>query len=284
MKKIFLLITLLAALLLSGCAKGEITLELSRWGAADLSCKLVTAPVISGALNSFKDDFKQDGYIITDAQDGEMVGFLAQKHYNHLQDIKDSKVLETFRFSKIQNAAKDAQKQKQQPPAAQGQTPKKAEPTPKENQESSKPLVSVQGGLLMDKVAVHTGLDLASDKAKKGSFDEQFIIKNIIKSVSLKFILKLPVKTDTNNASSVSQDGQTLTWVLPIGENTPIDMEFTYMNPIKAASWLAGGAILVIAGLCFRSYQKSKKFKEKLHAENATAQIKGNEKENGDTK
>ncbi len=266
MKKIFLLITLVTAIILSGCAKGEVTLEISRWGAADLSCKLVSVPVISGALNSFKDDFKQDGYIITDAKDGDMVGFLAQKHYNHLQDIKDSKVLETFRFSKIQAAAKEARKQKPQTPPSTGQAPVQNSQGSgvSDKQETPKPLAIVQSGWLMDTVAVHTGLDLASDKAKSGSFDEQFIMKNILKEVSLKFILKLPTKTDSNNATNVSADGQTLTWVLPMGDNTPIDMTFTYVNPIKAASWLGALVILIVVAICVRSYKKSKINKEKL--------------------
>lgn len=266
MKKIFLVITLLLAILLSGCAKGEITLEMSRWGAADLSCQIVTAPVISGVLSSFKDDFKKDGYIITEAKDGEMVGFLAQKHYNHLQDIKDSKVLETFRFSRIQEAAKEAQKQKS--PAGAGQVPSQSGENSREQNEPSQPLVAVKSGWLMDTVTVHTGLDLSNDKAKAQSFDEQFIMKNILKGISLKFNLKLPVKTDENNATTVSADGKTLTWVLAMGENTPIDMTFTYVNPIKAASWLGGVAILAVAGICFHSYKKAKLFKEKLAKEN----------------
>ncbi|MCI2109366.1 MAG: hypothetical protein LKJ99_00100 [Acidaminococcaceae bacterium] len=269
MKKIFLLIAILVTILVSGCAKGEITLEISRWGAADLSCQVVSAPVVSGVLNSFKDDFKQDGYIITDAKDGDMVGFLAQKHYNHLQDIKDSKVLETFRFSKIKDAAKEAQKQKAQAPTPKKQVPetKGQEPETKENKEQSQPLVKVQGGWLMDTVTIHTGLNLANDKAKNQSFDEQFIMRNILKSIGLKFNLKLPVKTNSNNATTVSEDGKTLTWVLPMGENTPIDMDFTYVNPIKAMSWLAGAVIIVVAGICVHSYKKSQKFKEKMAKE-----------------
>ena len=254
MKKLVLIGALLCMVLLSGCAKGEITLEISRWGAADLSCKLVTAPVISGALTSFKDDFKQDGYMVTEAEDGEMTGFLAHKHYNHLADIKDSKVLETFKFSRVQKAAKEAGKKQE------NKTGEKQKATPKEqNKGAQKPLATVQSGWLMDTVTVHTGLDWKNDKAGQKSFDEQYIMKNLLKSVSMKFILILPTTTENNNATTVSADGKTLTWVLPMGENTPIDMTFTYVNPVKAASWLGLVVILFVAGIVARSYGKNKK-------------------------
>ena len=271
MKKIFIALALVLTVLLGGCAKGEITLDINRWGAADLSCKIVTAPVISGVLTSFKDDFKQDGYMVTEAQDGDMTGFLAQKHYNHLQDIKDSKVLETFRFAKIQKAAQDAQKSKSQnPTSAKPANPSQPTNPAQPSSDKSAPLVAVKEGWLLDTVTVHTGLNMKDDKRNDQVFDDQFIMKNILKEINLKFILKLPTKTENNNATTVSADGKTLTWVLPMGENTPIDMTFTYVNPIKAASWLGILAILVIAGVFFRSYKKSKKNKEKIANEQGT--------------
>jgi len=42
MKKIILAVLMLLTIALSGCARGEITLNVSRWGAADVNCKLVT--------------------------------------------------------------------------------------------------------------------------------------------------------------------------------------------------------------------------------------------------
>ena len=56
MRKILLAIFILITVLLSGCAKGEITLDISRMGAADVNCKLVANPILASGLQSFKQD------------------------------------------------------------------------------------------------------------------------------------------------------------------------------------------------------------------------------------
>ena len=96
MKKIMLLGCLLLSLLFSGCAKGHITMEITRLGAADLTCKLVTAPVLKPTVDAFEEDFRKDGYGVRPAKEGQYEGFVATKHYNQVKDIKDSKVLKTF--------------------------------------------------------------------------------------------------------------------------------------------------------------------------------------------
>lgn len=105
MRKIMLLGCLLLSLLFSGCAKGHITLEITRLGAADLTCKLVTAPVLKPTVDAFQEDFQKDGYAVQPAKEGQYEGFLATKHYNQVKDIKDSKVLKTFDIRTWENAA-----------------------------------------------------------------------------------------------------------------------------------------------------------------------------------
>ena len=53
MKRFLILMALAASLLLSGCARGEITVELSRLGAADLTAKLVTLPILQPTAEDF---------------------------------------------------------------------------------------------------------------------------------------------------------------------------------------------------------------------------------------
>ena len=64
MKRFLILMALAASLLLSGCARGEITVELSRLGAADLTAKLVTLPILQPTAETFEEDFKKDGYTV----------------------------------------------------------------------------------------------------------------------------------------------------------------------------------------------------------------------------
>jgi len=257
MKKIILAVLLFFTLALSGCAKGEITLDVSRWGAADVNCKLVTASVLKGALTSFQDEFKEDGYTITEAKDGDMEGFNAIKHYNKISEIKDSKVLDAFRFDKLKQAV-DKNKDK----TAKGQPDKTAPQTPatqtpaKENTEKS--MVSIQQGLLFDTVSVKTGLNLEPSDSTS-SPEVKFLLNNIFKQMELKFILKLPTATDSNDATQVSEDGRTLTWNLALGGSTPINATVTYLNPIKAASWVAILVLLALGTFLYRNYKRHEK-------------------------
>lgn len=110
MKRFLILMALAASLLLSGCARGEITVELSRLGAADLTAKLVTLPILQPTAETFEEDFKKDGYTVQKVDEGEYKGFVAHRHYNQLSDIKESKLLRTYDFETWSHAAQYAVK------------------------------------------------------------------------------------------------------------------------------------------------------------------------------
>ena len=247
MKKIILAILMCCAIVMSGCAKGEITLDVSRLGSADVTCKLVAVPILQPALDSFQKDFTEDGFDVTEAKDGEMSGFQAHKFYLKISDVKDSKVLEAFKFSGVKgNVAKGENVTVDKAPATE---------------ETKKPLVTFKEGLLFDTVSVNTHLDLVS-KSQTGKDQEQWIMQNIMKQVELRFILKLPTKTDNNNATSVSEDGKTLTWELPLGEDTQMKATATFLNPYKAAAWVGGVVIIVIGVIFFMAWKRRNKAPE----------------------
>jgi len=258
MKKFILAILVACAVTLSGCAKGEITLDISRWGAADVRCKLVTVSLLRGALGSFQDEFNQDGYTITDVQEGDMTGFSAFKHYKNVTDIKDSKVLEAFRFDKLKQAV-DSNKEKDNKGKDQKEE-KPATPAPesKPSETAPKSMVNVKQGLLFDTISVKTGLNL-NPSASMSSPEVKFMLDNVFKQMELKFILKLPTATDSNDAYQVSEDGKTLTWNLALGGTTPINATVTYLNPVKAASWIAIVVLICLGAFLYRNYKKHKK-------------------------
>ena len=47
----------------------------------------------------------------------------------------------------------------------------------------------------------------------------------------LRFILKLPTRVDSANATSVSEDGRVLMWRLPLGEDSDLDASVTISIP-----------------------------------------------------
>ncbi|MFA7067784.1 MAG: hypothetical protein WC127_02290 [Acidaminococcaceae bacterium] len=232
MKKIFMLLLLFLTMCLAGCAKGVITLDISRMGTADIDCKLVTVPMLTKGLDSFQSDFIEDGYTVNAVNDGEMKGFLAHKHYARISDVKDSKVLEAFRFEKLQKVL-DSGKAKDAPAATKNST-------------VVKPMLVVDKGLLFDTVTVNTHLNLKANPEKISKHNEQWIMENLIKQIDLRFVLKLPTRVTKTNASMVSEDGRTMTWVLSIGDDNPMQATVTYCNPFKAVGWLLG--ILLLGG------------------------------------
>ena len=258
MKKIILAVLVALAITLSGCAKGEITLDISRWGAADVSCKLITAPLLKGVLGSFQDEFKQDGYVITDVQDGDMSGFKAFKHYKNVGDIKDSKVLEAFRFDKLKQAVDTNKEKDTQDKNKKEDMPIAPAPAPTPTDTAPKSMVNIKQGLLFDTISVKTGLNL-NPSANMSSPEVKFMLDNVFKQMELKFILKLPTATDSNDASQVSDDGKTLTWNLALGGTTPINATVTYLNPVKAASWLAILVLICLGAFLYHNYKKHKK-------------------------
>ncbi len=240
MKKIFLLLLICLTVGLTGCAKGVITLDISRMGAADIDCKLVAVPVLAKGLDSFRSDFSKDGYVVSDVADGDMTGFLAHKHYSNISDVQNSKVLDAFRFDKLENAV-------------QGTKKEKTVVTPKEDN-STKPIVTVAGGLLFDTVTVNTHLNLKTNQGKDSKTNEQWLIQNLIKQIDLRFVLKLPTRATSSNAAIVSEDGKTMTWILAMGEDTPMQASVTYCNPFKAAGWLV--LILLLSGVGYLILRK----------------------------
>lgn len=242
MKKLIAALLLVLTMLLGGCAKGHITLSVTRLGAADLSCQLMSMPVLKPTVDAYREDFRNDGYRIREVMEGDYSGFLAQKHYNQLKDIKDSKVLKTFDFKTWQKAAQSA--------AGQGQSARPEQAPAKE-----KPIVAMQGGLLFDTISVKTGINMG-DTADVKNKDARAVLENILKQFDLQFTLVLPTAVDSTNAPKVSEDRKVLTWKLPIGEKIPMEAHVTYLNPVKAAGWVM---VILVVGTVIAAYTHKKR-------------------------
>lgn len=105
------------------------------------------------------------------------------------------------------------------------------------------------------------------DAENKASFDDsQFFYKNGNKYVAhfvfdfssndgedyssyssmfdMKYTIKLPQKSISNNATSVSEDGKELTWNLKYGEKNDVEFEFSFANNL--VFYIIGGIALVL--------------------------------------
>ena len=100
MKKLFLLFSfLLLTVALTGCAKGEVVMELSRFGSANIECKIVAMPLVASQLTSVKEDFSSDGFQIENVTEDKMQGFVAKKQFTTLDELNKSKIVRGFELS-----------------------------------------------------------------------------------------------------------------------------------------------------------------------------------------
>ena len=260
MKKLLMALSILLMCIVSGCAKGVITLEVSRFGAADVTCRLTAVPILQPTAQTFEEDFRKDGYSVRPVDDGEYKGFEAHKHYNQLKDIKKSKVLRTFDFGTWEEGARGALGQADTGnginPDTKGAT---NDVKPKLPEKEESPIVTMHSGLLFDTIDVNAMLALESRDSVKDQ-NVQAVIRTLMRQFDLRFVLKLPARVDSSNATNVSDDGHVLTWKIPLGEDTPLQASVTYLNPVKAAGWVV--VLSVVGGIAAAYTRKLRRQKE----------------------
>lgn len=233
MKKLFLLFNFLfLTSVLAGCAKGEVVMELSRFGSANIECKIVAMPLVASQLGSLKEDFGSDGFQVENIEEDKMQGFVAKKQFTTLDELNKTKIVRGFELNKNKNSSGTAKG---------------------EGAEDKKSAVVYKQGLLFDTVAVNTHLDLRSNK-KDETKESQWVVKNLLQQVNLRFILKLPTAADSSNATRSPDGGKTLVWDLVLGEDNALSAQVTYLNPYKA-----GGLFIVALGAAIIFWQKKRR-------------------------
>ncbi|HIU64536.1 MAG TPA: DUF3153 domain-containing protein [Candidatus Avacidaminococcus intestinavium] len=234
-KRLVLFCLVFLAMLASGCVKGDVILEVSRFGSADVECKIVAVPLVAGQLNALQADFERDGFFIEQLQEEKMEGFLAKKHFERIEDLGK---VQLFRGVRSKDNKKDAGKFS----------------GVQETKQSSLGSFSYKPGILFDTVIIDADVDLRG-REEDTAQENEWLVKNILQQVQLRFVLKLPTTSTTHNATSTPDDGQTLIWKLILGEKNKLQAEVTYLNPFKVA---LGIGIIIITGLGFVFYRRRK--------------------------
>lgn len=76
---------------LTGCFKGEFVLNINENGTSDLKYTVVGIPFIQNQISTMKEDASKNGMVINDIQEGNMRGFIAEKHFENPQEISNIK-------------------------------------------------------------------------------------------------------------------------------------------------------------------------------------------------
>lgn len=227
-KILITILVILLMLLTGGCVRGDIVLDVSRTGSAELSSKVMVISLLKDNLKPVREQFAQDGFEIMDVKESGMEGFHAVRNFSNISDMKN---LSIFKGINVQAALDKDNTAANQPGTGAVSNP---------------PKLIVEKGLFLNTYKINVDIDLGSKYglAKK---DDSFIVKNILSQVNLTFALKLPTKTIKNNAYQVSDDGKMLIWRLALGENNQIVAEATMLNLVNVG-------IMLGIGLCAIGY------------------------------
>lgn len=217
-KAIITIVLMVLLLMTTGCVRGDIVLDISRSGRAELSSKLMVVSVLRDNLKPVKEKFEQDGFAVMDVKESGMEGFHAVRNFDSIADMKNLAIFKGLNIqeSLVRNKP-NIQIGSEANSLAGAQNPEK------------QPKLSVEHGLIFNTYRIDADIDLGS-KSGFAAKDDNIIVKNIMSQVDLKFVLKLPTKTIKNNAYQVSEDGRTLIWRLALGEDNQIVAEAKMIN------------------------------------------------------
>lgn len=222
MKKMKLFSLLLLIVLMTGCVKYNIGMEVGK----DKSVTITIIDAIQSDYSSYgdtedeADTMAEKGFTKEEYNEEGWVGFKLTKKYKNINDIS-SKDAVKVELSDILDEDKD----------------------------EIKVYFQKKESLLKTTYIANFTIDMGSGDSSYSSYAS---------SMDLKYSVKLPVKSDKQNATSVSEDGKTLTWNLTYGKVNEINYEFSMTNKTV---YVAAGAIvaIVIIAIIFVVASKKKK-------------------------
>lgn len=236
---VFLLLLIMAAT--AGCAKGDITLDLQRIGQADVSCRLLVAPALALQLEQVKQSFREDQFTVSDVREGEWTGFLAERHFDQVRDVKN---IHLFQPTKKTSEASD------KAPAAGAD--KKENPAPAE--------ITTEHGWFVDRYKVDATLHVERQLPLKKEEEKQ-LAAFLLSQIRLNFIVKLPLEAASSNAAEIRDGGKTLVWPVNLTSPTRIQVEASVVNWPRV-----GGVALVAAAVAAALWRRRKVGKSRKEA------------------
>lgn len=207
-KILFAAILFTFTILLTGCAEAIIHVTANKDGSSDIEYKLnlnkSTLALLASSgtgdpLEEMKNSFKHKGFKVENYNTDQTTGVIAKKHFKTAEEVASF-----YNTNDLGNVG-------------------------------SMPKVTVTKGFFIDKYVLDGDVDLSKMTSSTGT--EQDLISNaMLSQIKMKFMLTLPVKTDSNNAAEVTDNGKTLSWNLVPGENNKIKLEASTPNIVSIAA------------------------------------------------
>lgn len=230
MKKIIgIILSILLAISLAGCIKGEIHITVNRDKSADVEINfgvdksLYSLIGSKDPLSDIKTSLEKEGFNVSDFSDDKYKGIIGKNHYTDLDKGINNLKLSDKAVLSGNNSLK------------------------------------VDKGFFFNKYTIDTNIDMSSVASDKNiTEDEKKFQDMFINNISMDFIITMPVKAISNNASVISQDEKTYTWNLMPGINNKISMKVMVPN-ISRIILTALSAIIFIILLIIIIKNKRKK-------------------------
>ncbi len=212
-KYMIAIMLLLISITVTGCFSGHVHYTINNDDSGDISIKLAVDSALAGFLGEGMDPFedvvseaKESGFQVSRFNEDGLMGIETKKHYSDCQQMFAE---HNFLGTELGSKSND---------------------------------VKIEKGFFLDTYKLETAVDM-TDMAE-GADDE--ISRSVLSQIKFDFILTLPAKATTHNASKVSDDERTYIWNLMAGQDNDIVLEAQKLNVTNIVlTVIAGIAVLV---------------------------------------
>lgn len=188
------IVMMITLMVLTGCANVNMKVKLNEDGSADISYVMGYNKEFLTSMNVKVEDLeneesftetmeaaRDDGYTVTKYEDDSVFGFQAVKHVNHVKEFS------------VQDATGEA--------------------TEVENDS-----IQYEKSFLKTVYSQDSKMDLTNMNTYEEDAQTSAMINMMMKQMKITYQITLPFKVGDHNATTVSEDGKTLTWEIKAGE------------------------------------------------------------------
>lgn len=239
-----ILVYTLLIIVLTGCIDTHLHIKVNRDGSGTYEFQIVSNRWVLAHFDDMKKQLANKGYTITPIDlGGNKSGWKAVKE---VSNVAREMPMEEFQWG-INSANRLFQSQVATNNPNTFYLAEKSQTQLKENP------FQIDHGFFFTTLKLDTHVDLTDNQMEEFLGLSQLIYDGI----DIRFILTLPIKASEHNATEVSPDGKTLTWVIKPGEKNPIHVSLKLPNLITWGVFIIGGLFFLI--LFILLYFKNKK-------------------------
>lgn len=212
---------------LTGCVNADVHITIQKDGSGIYQIKVLSNEWMLTRLAKTKNHLREQGFRISEIANQSERGWIATKRVSSVLNDPPGKSLRT-----ISRASASAQAM-----------------------EEGNPLngFEVRNHLFTTTIAYRNVIDL-TDQIREHQANQWFL-----EQVDLQFHLTTPIKARKHNATSVQDEGKTLTWNIDPTKPTPIQVVYRIPNPITWSIIVLTATVGLIMAIIFRFRRRKRK-------------------------